>query len=252
MKRTYFLTLVLAAALAGGCRGNDHDQAAAPPAGSAPVGTSGEAADVKRRRQGLRSRAPRSRAWPRWRCGRLALQRSSDANVKKFAQMMIDDHTKAVTLSRPWHRAITSTCPPQVDENHREKAEELGKKQRLDFDRDYADTMVDGHQAFVDKLESRVDKDTLAAWKAKNIDPATRQAIEAKGEAITIVPEKERQPGHVQPERVGGHDLSASRSLTCRPRRTCRRASSAARPRRSGHGSTSTPKAPPPAALWEL
>ena len=54
--------------------------------------------------------------------------------------------------------------------------------------------MVEGHQAVVDKLESRVDKDTLAAWKAKNIDPATGKLMEAKSEAITIVAEKDDNP----------------------------------------------------------
>jgi hypothetical protein len=54
--------------------------------------------------------------------------------------------------------------------------------------------MVDGHQAFVDKLESRIDKDTLAAWKSKNVDPATGKETAAKGEAISIVPEKSDNP----------------------------------------------------------
>src|SRR5687767_11084679 len=94
MKRTYFLTLVLAAALAAGCRGNNQDQTAAPPAGSAPVGTSGEAAGVRGAdRDFVREAAITGMA--EINAGRMALDLSSDANVKKFAQMMIDDHTKA-------------------------------------------------------------------------------------------------------------------------------------------------------------
>ena len=81
-----------------------------------------------------------------------------------------------------------------MDDDHRDKAEELGKKKGMDFDRDYADAMVDGHQAFVDKLESRVDKDTLAEWKAKNVDPASGKKMEGKAEAISIVPEKSDNP----------------------------------------------------------
>ena len=125
---------------------------------------------------------------------RMALDRSSDADVKKFAQMMIDDHTKAGDDLRAVATTHNIDLPAQVDDNHRDKAEELGKKKGMDFDRDYADAMVDGHQAFVDKLESRVDKDTLAEWKAKNVDPASGKKTEGKAEAISIVPEKSDNP----------------------------------------------------------
>jgi putative membrane protein len=125
---------------------------------------------------------------------RMALDRSSDANVKKFAQMMIDDHTKAGNDLRAVATSHQIDLPAQVDDDHREKAEELGKKNGMDFDRDYADAMVDGHQAFVDKLESRVDKDTLAEWKSKNVDPASGKKMEGKAEAISIVPEKSDNP----------------------------------------------------------
>jgi len=193
MKRTYFLTLVLAAALAGGCRGSDRDQAAAPPDGSAPVGTSGAAGDVKGAdRDFVRDAAIANMAEVE--IGRLALQRSSDANVKEFAQMMIDDHTAASNALQSVASRNHIEMPTQVDDEHKEKAEQLGKKQMAEFDRDYADAMVDGHQAFVDKLESRVDKETLAAWKANHIDPATGKQNEAKGEAVAIVPEKDDNP----------------------------------------------------------
>jgi putative membrane protein len=192
MKRTYFLTLVLAAALAGGCRGNDPERASAP-AGSAPVGTSGEAADVRGAdRDFVRDAAITGMA--EIDLGRMALDRSRDADVKKFAQMMIDDHTKAASNLKSVAATHRIDVPAQVDDDHRDKAEALGQKSGPEFDQDYADAMVDGHQAFVDKLESRIDKDTLAAWKSKNVDPATGKETAAKGEAISIVPEKSDNP----------------------------------------------------------
>ena len=183
--------MVLAAALAGGCRGSEPDKAP-PPAGSAPVGTSGEADIKSADKDFVQGAAITNMAEVEM--GRLALQRSTDDNVKKFAQMMIDDHTTALNSLRAVASRHSIDMPTQVDENHHEKAAELGKKQGLEFDRDYADMMVEGHQSVVDKLESRVDKDTLAAWKAKNIDPATGKLIEAKSEAITIVAEKDDNP----------------------------------------------------------
>ena len=191
MKRTYFLTLVLVAALAGGCRGKDHDQA--PPAGSAPVGTSGAAADVRGAdRDFVHDAAITGMA--EIEMGRMALDRSRDADVKKFAQMMIDDHTKAANNLKSVAASHRIDVPAQVDDDHRDKAEALGKKNGTEFDKDYADAMVDGHQAFVDKLESRIDKDTLAEWKSKNVDPASGKKMEGKAEAISVVPEKSDNP----------------------------------------------------------
>ena len=193
MKRTYFLTLVLAAALAGGCRGKDNERASAPPAGSAPVGTSGEAAGVRGAdRDFVRDAAITGMA--EIELGRMALDRSRDADVKKFAQMMIDDHTKAASNLKSVAASHRIDVPAQVDDDHRDKAEALGKKSGTEFDQDYADAMVDGHQAFVDKLESRIDKDTLAEWKSKNVDPATGKKMEGKAEATSIVPEKSDNP----------------------------------------------------------
>lgn len=191
MKRTYFLTLVLAAALAGGCRGSDRDQA--PPAGSAPVGTSGEAASVRAADRDF-ARDAAMTGMAEIEMGRLALDHSRDANVKKFAQMMIDDHTKASENLKAVATRHRIELPAQVDDDHRDKAEAIGKKNGPEFDQDYADAMVDGHQAFVDKLESRVDKDTLAEWKSRNTDPATGKKMEGKAEAITVVPEKSDNP----------------------------------------------------------
>jgi predicted outer membrane protein len=44
-------------------------------------------------------------------------------------------------------------------------ADALAKKQGVDFDRDYAEAMVEGHQDLAAKLESRLDVQSLADWK---------------------------------------------------------------------------------------
>jgi putative membrane protein len=122
--------------------------------------------------------------------GRLAVERGSTADVKKFAQMMIDDHTAAGEKFKAVATQYNIELPAQVDEKHQEQRDKLAAKQALDFDRDYADAMVDGHQAFVDKLESRIDKSKLDEWKTRQTPrPGATTAVE-KGEAVVIVPEK--------------------------------------------------------------
>jgi putative membrane protein len=195
MKRVGFLSMVLAAAVTAGCGGNDHDQATTAEKTPAAVGTSGESRDTNVRaadREFVRDVAIANMA--EMDMARMALQRASDANVKKFAQMMVDDHSKAGSRLQAVAMQHHMEMPVQVDEKHKDAAEKLGKLKAGEFDREYADAMVDGHQDFVDKLESRIDKDTLAAWKSKNVDPATGKKVEGKAEAISVTAEKSDNP----------------------------------------------------------
>ena len=122
---------------------------------------------------------------------RTAVQRASDANVKKFAQMMIDDHTGAGDKLKAFASQHNVELPAQMDDKHRDRGEKLRAKQGLEFDKEYADAMVQDHQDLVDKLESRIDKDTLSKWKAdyerKTGDAAARTEAEVKAQAVTAV-----------------------------------------------------------------
>ena len=192
MKRTCFLYLALVAVLAGGCRANDPDKAAAPPADSAAIGTSG-AGDIRAAdRDFVRDVALAGMA--EIEMARLALERGADANVKKFAQMMMDDHGKAGSRLQAAAAPHRLEIPAQLDDDHRDKAKKLSEKSAADFDLAYADAMVEGHEDMVDRLEARIDRDTLAEWKTKNHDPVTGKKVEAKGEAVAVMAEKSDNP----------------------------------------------------------
>ena len=192
MKRMCFLSLALAAALTVGCRGDNRSATTANPETGSPVGTSG-AADISRSdRDFVKDAAITSMA--EIELGRMALEKGTGANVKKFAQMMIDDHTKASEALKTVASQNNIDMPVQVDDDHKDKAKKLGSKSGMDFDRDYADMMVDGHENFINKLESRIDKDTLSKWKADHVEPATGKKVEAKGETVTVTAEKSDNP----------------------------------------------------------
>ena len=120
---------------------------------------------------------------------RTALDRSPSADVKKFAQMMVDDHPAAAEKLKAVAAQHNLEAPAELDDKHRDLRDKLAGKQGLEFDKDYAEAMVDGHQAFVDKLESRIDKDTLSKWKATFVGKDT-----AKVEAVAIAAEKSDSP----------------------------------------------------------
>jgi putative membrane protein len=190
MKRYGFLSFALAAALTVGCNSNaKHDTTASnPPAGGA-VGTAGsEDHNVSNGdKDFVKDIASASIAEVE--LGRMALDRAANPEVKKFAQMMVDDHTKANEELTTIATQDNIPIPSGLDDEHNDLRDKLAKKTGADFDKDYIDAMVDGHKDVMDKLESRIDKDTLSKWKARSTDQNGNK-VDAKVEADTVTPEK--------------------------------------------------------------
>jgi putative membrane protein len=90
--------------------------------------------------------------------GRLAAQRGQHADVKAYGQMMVDEHTKAGAELKSALAPHNVQMPAeQMDEKHRELAERLRGLNGREFDREYMNAMVDGHQEVHDLLEDRAD-----------------------------------------------------------------------------------------------
>jgi len=102
--------------------------------------------------------------------GKLALEKSTNASVKEFATMMVNDHGKANEELMSIAAAKNVTLPADVDEEHKKKADDLSKKTGKDFDKDYVDAMVDGHKKTLKLMqdEAKDGKDAeLKAFAAK-------------------------------------------------------------------------------------
>lgn len=86
---------------------------------------------------------------------KVALARSKNADVKKFAQMMIDDHTKSTNNLKAAIAAsgLTLTPPAALDDDHAKKVQDLKDKDAADFDKDYLNDQVDAHQAALDLMQ---------------------------------------------------------------------------------------------------
>ena len=119
---------------------------------------------------------------------------SASPDVKKFAQMMVDDHTAAgAKLSGvATHNGIDAPAGP--DDAHRDLREKLSARQGLDFDKDYMDAMVGDHEKLVDKLESRIDKETLSRWKGQVAQTPDGDKAKVDVKAQMVVPEKSDDP----------------------------------------------------------
>jgi putative membrane protein len=124
--------------------------------------------------------------------GRLALEHAMRADVKNFAQMMVDDHTKGGEKLKAIAAQHNITFPAQLDDQHRELRDKLANLKGADFDREYMSAMVSGHEDVLDKVGSRVDKETIAEWKTRNAEQVAGKTVEVKvkEEATAILPEK--------------------------------------------------------------
>jgi putative membrane protein len=102
--------------------------------------------------------------------GKLALSKSSNARVKEFANMMVNDHGKANDELKAIAAQKNITLPMALDEDHQKVANDLNAATGRDFDKKYVDAMVDGHKKTLDLMEKEakdgVDAD-LKAFAAK-------------------------------------------------------------------------------------
>jgi len=187
MKQICLASLAVAAMLAAGC--SKHETT---PKNEA-AGTSGRNESVSRGDRDFVQEVSSLNA-AEIDLSRLALERGSSPDVKKFAQMAVDDHTAAGDKLSGVAVQNSIDAPATIDDSHRSRHDTLAGKQGADFDRGYIDAMIDDHQKLVDKLESRIDRDTLSKYQSTAADKVTDKKPEVEVKAQTVLPEKSDDP----------------------------------------------------------
>ena len=157
MRRTGLLWIAITAVTVGGCSPTSSEQRLASGIG---VGSGGAAANVKSDGGFVHDVAMMNMS--EIELSRIALQRAMSADIKSFAQRVIDDHDAA---GKKLKNVIADGWPTQLDDKHKEFADKLARKQGAEFDRDYTEAMIEGHQDLAARLESRLDVQSLADWK---------------------------------------------------------------------------------------
>ncbi|RCH54233.1 DUF4142 domain-containing protein [Mucilaginibacter hurinus] len=121
--------------------------------------------------------------------GNLAQQKASNAEVKKFAEMMVKDHTKANEELKALATAKNITLPAAPGDEQQKKAAELGEKAGAEFDKAYAEAMVKDHDKtvsmFEDAANNAVDADIKAfATKTLPVLKAHQQHAKALNDKL--------------------------------------------------------------------
>jgi putative membrane protein len=104
--------------------------------------------------------------------GKVAADKASSADVKKFAQRMVDDHGKANDELKTLAQNKQITLPTSLDAAHQTTLDKLSKMSGDAFDRTYMQEMVNGHKKAVSmfQMESKSGADAdVKAWAAKTL-----------------------------------------------------------------------------------
>jgi putative membrane protein len=108
---------------------------------------------------------------------RLAKEHAASSDVKQFAQMMIDDHTKAGDQLKQIAANYAITPETKLDDTHQDLVDKLSKLNGADFDKEYMDAMVDDHQDAVSDLRSRVDENRSLSDRISGKNPESSAAV---------------------------------------------------------------------------
>jgi putative membrane protein len=102
----------------------------------------------------------------------LATQRSANPEVKKMADMLIQDHTKTLNELKTLAQAKAITIPVEEDDEAKRKTERFSDEAGKDFDRKWCKEMIDRHDESIRKFEGRMEKTEdadLKAWISKTL-----------------------------------------------------------------------------------
>jgi putative membrane protein len=97
---------------------------------------------------------------------KLALTRTQSADIKAFAQAMIDAHTATSDAVKPIAAALQINPPVQLDSEHQDMLDDLTKADAKDFDKKYLDQQTSAHNKALDLMKDYGEDGANAELKA--------------------------------------------------------------------------------------
>ena len=89
---------------------------------------------------------------------KIALSQATNADVKAFAQQIIDDHTKVSQELKRIASTKNMILPTMLSDAHQKDLNDLREKTGNDFDKKYVSMMVNDHKDDVDDFRDASDK----------------------------------------------------------------------------------------------
>lgn len=104
--------------------------------------------------------------------GKLAQQKSTNPAVKDFGKMLVDEHTKSSTELKALAASKNFSLPTSLTEDGQDKYNKLNEKTGNDFDKKFAEMMVDAHEDAVDKFKIAAENANdaeIKAWASQKV-----------------------------------------------------------------------------------
>ncbi|UBF30279.1 DUF4142 domain-containing protein (plasmid) [Kovacikia minuta CCNUW1] len=111
--------------------------------------------------------------------GRLASQKATNAEVKKYGQMMAQDHTKTTNQLKQLANQKKLTLPTDMGAEHKAAQRQLSQLSGAAFDRQYMHQMVKDHQKAIALFQQEAQEGenaALKAWASKTL-PALEEHL---------------------------------------------------------------------------
>lgn len=115
--------------------------------------------------------------------GKLALQKALNADVKDFARMLIDDHTKSLEELKALASKKAITMPTTMPAEMTADLDMLKAKATVDFDKHFINMMADGHEKAADKMTEiaqKIKDNDFKLWASRQIDAFITHRDQAK------------------------------------------------------------------------
>ncbi|HEY0741198.1 MAG TPA: DUF4142 domain-containing protein [Chryseosolibacter sp.] len=114
----------------------------------------------------------------------MALTKAKSPEVKKFAQMMVDDHTKANNELKAWASKKGVTLPDVMSEEKQKEYYDLERDEEAnEFDAEYMEEMVEDHKKDINKFEDIAEDASdaeLKAWAGEKLSTLKHHLAEAE------------------------------------------------------------------------
>jgi putative membrane protein len=104
---------------------------------------------------------------------KLAMEKSNNNDIKQFARMMVDDHTKVSEEMKSIAQKVQGVqVPTQMDAEHQKKLDQLRSASGAQFDQRYRGDQIQGHEAAVslfDQYAQSGENAELKSWAQKTL-----------------------------------------------------------------------------------
>jgi putative membrane protein len=111
--------------------------------------------------------------------GQMAMERGASAEVKRFGEMMVQDHSKSGEELQHTAAQFSIPAPAGLAEEHQELKMKLSSLTGAAFDREYMNAMVEGHEDVVDRLQTRASEDRIGDDKGQVRPEGSDNPVEA-------------------------------------------------------------------------